>query len=185
MNAIITVMMWLMFLIVVTAWAVIGFVLWIPLLVRATTVFSAMVVHAAITGQKPDVLRGHLESASRFYPDGFRIAFDVVHKPTNSQPHPVHIQFWRVFAECLWTLAFWMLALMIFYPTLLVPLWTAFSAASATVSDWFSTVNKWWFYPVLALLCFSFGAFFGARAFSDDSKSKSKDAAAPSPRPAL
>ena len=185
MNAIITAIMWLMFLIVVTAWAVIGFVLWIPLLVRATTVFSAMVVHAAITGQKPDVLRGHLESASRFYPEGFRIAFDVIHKPTNSQPHAGHIQFWRVFAECLWTLAFWILVLMIFYPTLLVPLWTALSVASVAVGDWFFTVGGWWFYPVLATLVFAFGAYIGAKALSNNRKSKSKDAATPSPRPAV
>jgi hypothetical protein len=76
MNTVVRAIMWIMFAFVTVAWAAIGFILWVPLLVRATTVFSAMVVHATITAQRPDALRNHLESACRFYPEGFRIAYD-------------------------------------------------------------------------------------------------------------
>ena len=124
--------MWIMFSIVVTAWTVIGFILWIPLLVRATTVFSAMLVHACFTRQHPDVLRSHLESASRFYPDGFRIAYDVVHLPSTQYSSPPAIRFGRVFAECAWTLVFWTLLLTLFHPIWLFPRWAKISLAGTT-----------------------------------------------------
>jgi hypothetical protein len=125
--------MWLMFVVVATTWAVVGFLLWIPLLVRVTTVFSAMVVHATITGQKPDALHSYLETASRFYSDGFRIAFEVVHKPANKEPQPLVIRLSRVFGECMWTVTFWILLLTIFYPSLVVSLWMAILAAPAAI----------------------------------------------------
>lgn len=143
-------MMRLIFAVVVTIWAVIGFFLWIPLLVRATTVFSAMIVHAVITGQKPDALRSHLESACGFYSEGFRIAFDVIHNPTNGQPQKLDVRFWQVFGECLWTLAFWIFILMIFHPSLLESPWAVITS-----------ISKWWLYLTGALLIFVTGVGLG------------------------
>jgi hypothetical protein len=133
--------MWLIFVTVAIVWAVIGFVLWIPLLVRVTTVFSAMVVHATITGQRPDALRGYLESASRFYPEGFRIALDVVHKPANNKPQSLHIRFWPVFAECIWTAAFWIFLISIFHAALLISAWKVFTAGTIAVENWLSWLS--------------------------------------------
>ncbi len=170
MNKLIGIIMWLVLLVVGIIWAIVGLLLWIPLLVRVTTVFSAMVIHATVTGQKPDALRSHLESACRFYPEGFRIAFEVVHMPISANPKSIEIRLWPVFGECLWTATFWIFLLMIFHVTLLVPVWAAMTVIFAAIRDWFLTGTHHWLLLLGVLAIFTFGAIFGFKLRSVTSK---------------
>jgi hypothetical protein len=103
-------------------WAVVGFLFWIPLLFRVTTVFSAIVVHAAITRQEPSQLRHSLETASSFYPLGFRVAIDTLYNPNaglSSRRDGYGLSIWRVLIEVFWTLSFWLLLIFVAKPALL------------------------------------------------------------------
>jgi hypothetical protein len=142
MNNLVKVVMGLMFVVVVFAWSVIGFLLWIPLLVRATTVFSAMVVHATMSGQRLDGLRGHLEAACRFYPNGFKIAYEVINLPSNNHPTPVQVHYGRVAAESIWTVLFWAIFLAIFHPSLLRKIQASFSIVG-DFSNWLQTEGRY------------------------------------------
>jgi hypothetical protein len=107
-------------------WAVIGFIFWIPLLVRVTTVFSAMVIHAAITQQGPGQLRDSLETASGFYPLGFRVAIETLYNPNaglGSRRASYDLGIGRVLVEVLWTVAFWLFFIFVTKPAILPLRW--------------------------------------------------------------
>jgi hypothetical protein len=101
---------------VLAVWAVVGFIFWIPLLTRATTVFSAMVVHGTITRQRPDSLKHYLASAAVFYFEGFRITWDVLYGNSVANAPPMKVRFGLVFIETLWTVLFWGVMLCILKP---------------------------------------------------------------------
>ena len=147
--------MFLVFVMVTVAWAVIGLILWIPLLVRITTLFTIMVIHATVTGQKPDALRIHIESAIHFYPVGFRFAYDAVYNPG---PYtPIKTQFKRVYQECFWTVVFWVLTLTLFHPTIIAPLWGTSVTAGVTFWKFFKNVKTWWLYVFIGAIIFLLG----------------------------
>lgn len=59
-------------LVIVTAlWMVIGFFLWVPLLVRMIAIFTAAVVSSMYSGISPIPARDGLIFAMAFYSDGF------------------------------------------------------------------------------------------------------------------
>jgi hypothetical protein len=60
-------------------WAVVGFLLWIPLLVRAIFSFSVSLVHATLTTETADRAGMVVKDAINFYRRGFIVAFDAVH----------------------------------------------------------------------------------------------------------
>lgn len=111
-----------MMIVVWGVWAPIGFLLWIPLLVRATIVFAAFVVHAAITGQDPTHLRQHLEAAIDFWFAGFRFARETVQPQSSSVRRPFESQTSRVLIEILWAIAFWVALTLLIHPETIVGL---------------------------------------------------------------
>ncbi len=123
MEFTIKVVTFLIFLVALVVWAIIGFIFWIPMLTRATTVFAGMILYATLTGQKADALREYLRLASGFYPDGFRITKDALY-PTDTGATPSEIEFYpgRFILEFFWTIVFWVGVLWIGQPTLLTPL---------------------------------------------------------------
>jgi len=84
MELTIQVVTFLIFVITLTAWAEIGLVFWIPILTRATTVFSGMILYATLTHQNADALREYLRVASGFYADGFRLTKESLYPPKGS-----------------------------------------------------------------------------------------------------
>lgn len=111
-----SVLLRLMMLVVWAIWAPIGFLLWIPLLVRTTSVFVGFVVHAAITGQDPSHLRQHLEAAIDFWFAGFRFARETVLAEGREVRRPFESQTSRVLLEVLWAVAFWVAAILVLHP---------------------------------------------------------------------
>lgn len=108
MNILIGIVMILILLVVLSVWAVVGFIFWIPILFRATTVFSALVVHAAFTKQDPYSMRHMLETACGFYFRGFRSAFDVIFNPDDkANEPPIKLHLGLILLETCWTLLFW------------------------------------------------------------------------------
>jgi small-conductance mechanosensitive channel len=106
----------LMMFVVWAIWAPIGFLLWIPLLVRTTIVFAGFVVHAAITGQDPTHLRQHLEAAIDFWFAGFRFARETVAPEGQEVRRPFQSQTSRVLLEVVWAAAFWGAAILVLHP---------------------------------------------------------------------
>lgn len=88
-------------------WAVVGLLVWIPLLVRTTAVYCAAVTFYAIGGTKARGLASMLPDAISFYGRGFqRIEESFDEDDTNDPREPVPIG--RVAIECGWTLVFWL-----------------------------------------------------------------------------
>lgn len=77
MDLLVKAVMFFVLLITLSVWAVIGFVFWIPLLVRATTVFALALLPAAFNHQDIGGLRNLLEEASSFYFRGFHSAVEI------------------------------------------------------------------------------------------------------------
>jgi hypothetical protein len=70
-------------------WAIVGFLLWIPLLVRAIFSFSLSLVHATLTTQTADRAGMVVKDAINFYRRGFIVAFEAVHKTVRPDPDDV------------------------------------------------------------------------------------------------
>src|SRR5436853_562718 len=94
-------------------WAVIGFICWIPLLVRAIGVISGTVLYCNFTGSDPSKIKTILENAVTFYSRGFQVinqAFWPDHKDRVIDSQPSQEQkptLWHVGLEILWVVVFW------------------------------------------------------------------------------
>src|SRR5437763_330956 len=92
-------------------WMIIGFVCWIPLLVRATASVAAGILYCTITESDPSPMKASFETALTFYPRGFELIDCVLSPDYKGQPiqsktsdDPV---WWRVVLEICWTVIFW------------------------------------------------------------------------------
>jgi hypothetical protein len=92
-------------------WGVIGFLLWIPLLVRATFSFSVSLVHATLTTQTADRAGMVLKDAINFYRRGFMVAIDAVHGTAKANPDDLPMErgvsFGSAINELVWALVSW------------------------------------------------------------------------------
>jgi hypothetical protein len=115
-------------------WAIIGLLIWIPILIRAVAMLSLMVVHAAFVRQSPEHLRGYLDAASSFYFNGFRFAYNAVYGSTGAdEPRPFRIV--RFICECTYTLLFWFVSLLASHPSQVQPVLHSISSAFAPAFD--------------------------------------------------
>lgn len=134
MELTVAVMTFIIFIVSMVAWALIGLVFWIPILTRATTVFSGMILYATLTGQKADALRDYLRLASGFYANGFRITTEALYPPKGSaSPSEIEFHLGRFIVELLWTSAFWFVVFWISKPDLITPL----TARIWSTAEWF------------------------------------------------
>lgn len=149
-------MLWVVWFI----WAPVGFFLWVPLLMRTTLLFAGLVIHSAITGQNPSVLRSHLEAAIDFWFAGFRIARNTVFQSLKTSPIPIQKQTSRVALEIFWASCFWFFSLWLFYPSVL------FRFRIFVTKDFAATSEVWALVGVaIALAAFILGWFLAeARA---------------------
>jgi hypothetical protein len=92
-------------------WAVIGFICWVPLLVRATASVAAGILYCTITESDPTPLKNSFETAVTFYPRGFEMINRVLASNYRGAPikssSTVGEKWWRVTLEILWTVIFW------------------------------------------------------------------------------
>ena len=65
----------------VAVWAVVGFFLWVPLLLRRIVVFVVELTYVTLTGGDPDPAAGRLRNAAGFYRRGFVTAVESVLSP--------------------------------------------------------------------------------------------------------
>lgn len=70
---------WGVFAVVVAVWAVVGFLVWVPLLIREMLRFSGALVGATLDGEPPAHAAATLQAAVDFYRRGFVMASDAVH----------------------------------------------------------------------------------------------------------
>ncbi|MGI9628847.1 MAG: hypothetical protein ACR2QM_18575, partial [Longimicrobiales bacterium] len=72
---------WLIVATAMLVWLIIGFVFWVPLLIRATVSFSAEVVNATLTGRSATAAGEMLKRAVGFYKSGFVVAVEAIGEP--------------------------------------------------------------------------------------------------------
>jgi hypothetical protein len=89
-------------------WAVVGLALWIPQIVRVVITSAIRLVHAALTRQSIDGIRGPIRQVSRFYVDGF-LSLGREKKTGNYGSRELHLG--RFLIEALWVAAVWLAAL--------------------------------------------------------------------------
>lgn len=103
---------YVVYLIALTAWAVVGFVFWIPVLVRATAVFSSMILYSTLTGVRSKYLGRHLDAAIIFYVSGFRrigeAMFAAVFEAESDSDELPPFKISQFFMEAVWATAFWL-----------------------------------------------------------------------------
>ena len=114
-NIVLQIIRYIACVIVVIGWATVGFVLWVPLLVRMIIYFIGVVSAASFRGMDLSHARSGLDFAIEFYVNGFRIALTTLDKkllspvfiPQNYKPISF-LDFIRVMAiNSIWTAIFW------------------------------------------------------------------------------
>ena len=105
----------LILVVTVGGWAIAGFGVWVPLLVRTTTLLAAAVFYATLFRDQPRVTSAErsLHFAVRFYVRGFEhfLAF-YRHRHDPEPPigllEPLSDMKWlELFIECLWVVGVW------------------------------------------------------------------------------
>lgn len=100
-------------------WAVLGFIFWIPLLVRIIAAFCASLAYNMVV-QNPGAIqksRISLELAISFYAKGFSIIRETIFEPnkkvTANPAEEFHI--YSFIAQLVWTIIFWSTLFLPFY----------------------------------------------------------------------
>jgi hypothetical protein len=107
-DQLLTAVTWVILVIVLTVWALVGALFWIPLIIRAMLRFSISLVEAAFEGQKPVESARILRDAVGFYRRGFVVAIEVVSgKETTGLSDAAATTENRLLKEVLWALLVW------------------------------------------------------------------------------
>jgi hypothetical protein len=91
----------------VALWAIVGLVVWIPLLLRSVLGFTLTILLANLTRWKPSAAGQALERAMSFYADGFRRIFRTFDDAPESSHTGATPDLLRFGLEMLWTAIFW------------------------------------------------------------------------------
>ena len=166
MKIIVKIVSFVIFIAVVSVWAVVGFLFWIQILARVTMIFSSLIFHAAITKQNPDSLKEYLDTAVSFYPNGFRTAYAIFSFDSNritSEAPPLRYRFDIIFYELFLSIAFWLSILWLITPEIATPIlnsgWLLVSSAWQSifllVSSVWQSISVWWTYALTFALGFA------------------------------
>ena len=115
-----------------SVWALVGLILWVPQIVRVVITSALRLIHAALTRQPIDSIRGPIREVSRFYIDGF-LSFDG--EPRTAGYSRRQLQLGRFLVEALWVVAVWLLVLRLVDQEAFSSVWTWLAASSAAVLD--------------------------------------------------
>lgn len=111
-------------------WAGIGFLLWIPRLLRSMVKFSVALMQATITESTADEAARDLRSAADFYKRGFSGAVSAIRSTRGEQPEGGrHIEAGPLMREVAWAMAFWYAVLWAMGVSVWTPadFWSAFN----------------------------------------------------------
>lgn len=99
----------------ITIWSFLGFIVWLPLLLRTTTFLAGTVFYASLFRDQPRVLLAQrsVNFAVRFYNKGFK-HFIIFYKQRHYPEPPVGLfeplstmKWIELFLECIWVIGFW------------------------------------------------------------------------------
>ena len=96
----------------VTGWTVAGFAVWVPLLVRSTTIMAAAVFYASLFGDRARVVNAerNLYFAVRFYLRGFEHFvrfYRERHAPEPSLRRLSEMKWRELLIDCIWVVGVW------------------------------------------------------------------------------
>lgn len=114
-------------------WAVVGLFLWIPQIVRVVVTSAIRLVHAALTRQPTDSIRGPIRQVSRFYVDGF---LTPGQRKTSGGYGSRQLHLGRFLREALWVVAVWLGVLRLVSAE-------AFSATWQVLTRWAAQAWNW------------------------------------------
>lgn len=89
----------------ILVWTVVGFLIWIPLLIRSIAAYTVGVTAAIIAGNKTIGMARILPDAITFYAGGFRRISESFDETTDTSFRRIHLP--RVLAECAWAILVW------------------------------------------------------------------------------
>lgn len=102
---------WVVLLVVLAGWTVVGAIFWIPLLFRAMLRFSVSLVQSVFVGRRPDGAARVLRDAVSFYRRGFVVAIEsVTNEEIEGEAHDPQTGN-RILLEVLWAIPVWYLIL--------------------------------------------------------------------------
>ncbi len=104
---ILTGLTWAILGIVLSVWALIGMVFWIPLLLRAMLRFSLSLLEAVFEGQRPTDSARILRDAVSFYRRGFVVAVEAVTKEEIEDEYRESTEGNRLVMEVFWAVLVW------------------------------------------------------------------------------
>jgi len=114
-------------------WAVIGLFLWIPQIVRVVITSAFRLVHAALTRQSTDGIRGPIRQVSHFYVDGF-LSPGRPRAPGGYGSR--ELQLGRFLTEALWVAVVWLAALRLVSPQAFTTAWQGLTRLASWLWGW-------------------------------------------------
>jgi hypothetical protein len=116
----------LILMVTVGGWTVVGFLVWVPLLIRTTTLLAAVVFYSTLFRDQPRVTRAEqsLHFAVRFYLRGFEHVINFYrHRHAEEAPsgllEPLSEMRWKeMIVQCLWVVGAWAIVYFSFHSLL-------------------------------------------------------------------
>lgn len=120
-------------------WAVVGLVLWIPQIVRVVITSAIRLIHAALTRQPIDSIRGPIRQVSRFYIDGF---LSPSQQKAKGSYGARQLQLGRFLTESLWVAAVWLAVLRLVDQDAFAAVWQALTHFAIWAWAWLTDLAK-------------------------------------------
>jgi hypothetical protein len=114
MNYVFLVLTWVILVVVLVVWALVGAIFWIPLLIRAMLRFCLSLIEAMFEGHKPTTAARILRDAVSFYKRGFTVAIEVVTGEEIEDSKEGRVKENRLLLEVLWALLVWYFIFLLF-----------------------------------------------------------------------
>jgi len=131
MNQVFLVLTWIILVVVLVVWALVGAIFWIPLLIRAMLRFCLSLIEAMFEGHKPTTAARSLRDAVSVYKRGFVVAIEVVTREEVEDGQEGRTTENRLLLEVLWALLVW-------YFIFLLMGWI--QASPRDLLDWFLSI---------------------------------------------
>ena len=122
-----------------SVWAVVGLLLWIPQIVRVVFTSAVRLVHAALTRQSIDGIRGAIRQVSRFYVDGF-LSPGKERRTGNYGSR--ELQLGRFLTEALWVGVVWLAVLRLISRDAFATVWQGLARFALWAWAWLAELAK-------------------------------------------
>jgi hypothetical protein len=133
--------------VLVVVWAIVGAIVWVPLLIRTMVRLAFAMVPATLDGGHPTEAAEDLRGAVDFYRRGFMVASDAVHGRAPAQAKPARpLRRSGMGRELFWVAAIWYL-IFAFFGWVWGPIDIAQWAMSLPWAEWGRTALAWVLQP--------------------------------------